>query len=696
MATSTKAKAPAKTRRKKTTEAVTAAFNPYSGIDGVLDSIEKVEGLSTTSVDASEDRMSTSNLVMDLMLAGGIVGGGWYTNFGPEQSSKSTGAVVALAGAVLENVPIILYFDYEGSGVVDYTERIMRMQGVRLDYTDLFGVIDNKGTVVKRGRIRKYEEAVAEKFFNSVSRLLRSLPDKKRIGDTWYLVYDDTKENRALVKDRYDKAYLQKTKRLRIECSDGSPQAVIFVDSYPAMLPEDMDGDEVSNAMAQQARMFSEQIKRVKGRMRRKRVSVIGINQVRQKPAARFSNPEYEPCFIGSTPVHLADGTVDTIRNIVLERRDVEVLSFNKETGEVSAKRIIDWKDNGDKLVSDLVRVVYRAYDKFGKPSLAEFTSTKDHKIWTPHGWAKAGDLSSGDTVFINVPTDDKQQSLLGSYALDPHDPVVFRMHPVEVVETGLPDIRSEYERVYDLTIEDNHTYFVGGSDCAVGDTQDRFVRADGVAVSNCGDALKFYSDVRLRYNSRSLSGVPFTKGSGQLEEEPSVFGKGTDTYRYIHVRAHKNKLSTPGLEGWLRIWVKDRKGKAWGYCPVWDTFMYLVNTGQLTSDSKSTRKKLMLTLKVLTKSGEVKARDPVSLDWMLLKEWVLGTSDMIRSVCEALHIEKPFRLRDRCFRQMKQRMPDGQLFGLYMFYNHAYSDSGPEAGPEDKDPSDGDENDAD
>src|SRR5690606_20896194 len=75
----------------------------------------------------------------------------------------------------------------------------------------------------------------------------------------------------------------------------GGLQALLSLDSYPAMLTEKQDTDDPSAAMAIQARMFSEQLRRVKGRMRSKRIAVLGVNQLRQKPAVMFGSPDYEP-----------------------------------------------------------------------------------------------------------------------------------------------------------------------------------------------------------------------------------------------------------------------------------------------------------------------------------------------------------------------------------------------------------------
>ena len=80
------------------------------------------------------------------------------------------------------------------------------------------------------------------------------------------------------------------------------------------------------------------------------------------------------------------------------------------------------------------------------------------------------------------------------------------------------------------------------------------------------GQALRFNSDVRIQVSSRANP-----HGKGQIDEEPSYDGEGIDKYRYIHTKAIKNKLGTPYLEGMMRVWTEDSKGKARGFDIVWD-----------------------------------------------------------------------------------------------------------------------------
>ena len=697
---------PTKPSSKKPTaqEIAPPRFSLMRIMHSVLNEVEKKAGLLTVGFGRHAKRLSTGLISLDMYLDGGLIPGGWYTIAGPEQSAKSTLTMTLVAATIKQKFNGVgAVFDYEGSSDEEYITNMLLNFGLEIDREKIFGVQDPEtGEYLVEGFFRYYAPERGEEFFAYMSMMRRRLPDKiiNENGEAYY-VFENTKANQSMLKGQYDPSYFKRTNKFRVKAEDTSMQLCVVVDSYPAMMPEQLDDDDPSAAMALQARMFSDGIKRFRGGMRRKMMTIFGVNQLRERPAVQHGDPVYEPCFIGSTPVHLADGTVDTIRNIVLKKRDVEVLSFNKETGEVTAKRIIDWKDNGNKLTSDLVVVRYNAFDHNGCPKVAEFTCTKDHKIWSPSGWVKAGDLNADSEICLNLPRDtyssDQSQIIYGALlgdgsfscakgslgwnvmfdhvryqvpymmwkaqALDfgnvfdiPNDSNVQRykpsgehsqfttfkhfnptmakyarvlksnhtrygkkqvaavtsildkldarglavwymddghfandrkngmwvitiscdrfpdalkekaidviesitgvrskvhdshgkifisgkddclrfqeaianyvhpsmsyklyecelaggyewemrepkvtngLHKTKVVSVSAPDgIKSKYTRVYDLTIEDNHTYFVGGSprNCDLAESRvRRSVRADGVAVSNCGNALKFY-----------------------------------------------------------------------------------------------------------------------------------------------------------------------------------------------------------
>lgn len=457
-------------KRKAAEEVAETSFNPYANIDETLDSIEKHIGLSDASMAMDEKRQSTGLLMQDIVLGGGITAG-WYTNFGQEQSCKTTDAVTLLISCLNSDVPVLGLWDFEGSASPDYLENIMRNMGVKSDVRSIFGVRDEKsGNWIHAPRVRYRSEAIAEKFFDYIASLQRKLPDKKKIGDNWYYIYEDTKENRKIVGDSYDMNYWRKTKMLRVPAKDGTLQALIIVDSYPAMLPEKQDVDDPNSAIGVQARMFADQLKRVKGKMRSKRMAVVGINQLRLRPMVMCGSPEYEPC----------------------------------------------------------------------------------------------------------------------------------------------------------------------------------------------GEALKLFSDCRMKFTSRALSAIPSAKGKGQIEEEPSVtYKKGVDNYRYIHVRAHKNKLSRPYLECFLRLWITDAKGNAQGFDPVFDTYEYLRVTGQL----QGSRTKGF----ILKFSGN-EATKP--LKWLDFKRLILGDRSTIKQICSSIGM-KPVILRDKCFAQIAAGK------GIDMFNDHSLESRG-------------------
>jgi hypothetical protein len=148
-------------------------------------------------------------------------------------------------------------------------------------------------------------------------------------------------------------------------------------------------------------------------------------------------------------------------------------------------------------------------------------------------------------------------------------------------------------------------------------------------------------SDVRLYTRPRVMNAAPGNSsiGKGMIEEEKGING-GTDTYRYIHIRAHKNKLSVPNLEGWLRLWITDSKNQARGLDPVWDTYRYLMDTGQ----AKGKRNALKLTIKGHESSTAMK--------WVQFKTLILGTKKQIREMCETVGV-KTFDLRAFCKNQL-------------------------------------------
>lgn len=271
----------------------------YSLYEKALDKTEK-ELQIVTGMDEG-DRLSSGMLVFDLVMGGGLVPA-MYSISGPEQSAKSTTSFHVLKNALLYKIPMILYFDAENAVDKTYTGQIL---GVK-DMTDIIGLRagKNKGWI-KKPRIRYYDTAVLENVFKAIQSQLNDLPDKIYRADTdmWYLVFKRKKEEVNRMKEMQKRGLAKHDPALYTEsgqywCPIGKDdrfQAIFFIDSYPALLLESIDEEtNEGNALAVEAQGFSKWIKRVKGKLKKKRAILWGVNQVRLKPMSK-GNPEYEP-----------------------------------------------------------------------------------------------------------------------------------------------------------------------------------------------------------------------------------------------------------------------------------------------------------------------------------------------------------------------------------------------------------------
>ena len=285
-----------KAKKSKAEKAADKTFDPYAGYNDVLDSVAR----KLSDADTLDDvvPMSTGSLVLDYIEGGGVRPA-WYTHFGPEQSAKTTGALLIMASAIKHNVPIISFRDFEGStgNSIPYVKSILKTSGIKMSKEELFGKKDDKtGKWLVAPRVRYSSSTKGVSFFNWFVAVLRRLPDKKVLNGEWWLVYEDEKEN-AHFKEHSDATMPKKYgKGIYVKAPNGGLQGVVLVDSYPNMNPDSKDEDNVDNSLALQARMFSKNLPRVKGYLASKKVAVIGINQLRDVPMAMFGPKEAEPC----------------------------------------------------------------------------------------------------------------------------------------------------------------------------------------------------------------------------------------------------------------------------------------------------------------------------------------------------------------------------------------------------------------
>lgn len=391
--------------------------NALQDMNDLLNGIEKAESIFAGS-GSNKPKISTGLLVIDLILGGGLTSGAWHTFFGGEQSSKSTLAMTQLAKAATDNeTKILLYFDFEGSFSADYQLAIAKSLGFKGSIHDLFGLVNEDGNYVTQPLIRKYSLTVAEKFFNMVYRLEKTLPDKIFKKDKWWLVYENTKENAKYAKHA-DPKMLKKTKQFWIETDNEAPQALIVVDSYPAMLPEKMDDEDGKTGIGAQARMFSEQLKRIKGRMEAKGVIIMGVNQLREKPMVMFG------CLQADTMIPFSDGRSFPIRQIVEEKIQGEVLAYDEKAQVFKSAKIKNYFYNGEvSKATDWITISTNEIVET-KNGRASVTVTPNHKIYTQRGWIPANKIKVGDKVlskFNSFFEKDLQPVLAGMLSGDSH-----------------------------------------------------------------------------------------------------------------------------------------------------------------------------------------------------------------------------------------------------------------------------------
>lgn len=386
-------------------------FDIGSLMDDELDFIEKKVKISSQDAARFALRVSTGQLALDMFLSGGIVPGGWYTFSGGEQSCKSTLTMSIMASLIkLSYTGISAVFDYEGSTDAEYVAGQLKTFGVSVDAKTIFGVRDpddEKRWLIKP-KIRYYAPENGTRFFDFMSMLRRRLPKKivEKDGSAW-LYFENTKENAKKVAGHYDKKWFSAHNEFKVPASDGHMQAIAIVDSYPAMLPDQLDDDEGSNAMAIQARMFSDGIKRFRGGMRSKMITVVGVNQLRQKPATMFGSPEYEPCG-------------DALKFYCFD----EATQIRTNYGTLTAPQIQDILDNPDK--------------QHGCPLLVE----------TQHGFEpimKAWQVEE-DRLVMSLET--ASRSYVGS---DQHRQLVF-IH--DTTEADEPALRTEFRTLAQIAAQ--------------------------------------------------------------------------------------------------------------------------------------------------------------------------------------------------------------------------------------------------
>jgi RecA/RadA recombinase len=278
----------------------TAKFDVKSFYQQSIDEVSERQGVAADPMEDMEP-MSSGWLSLDIIYGGGLRPGNVYTHAGDEQTAKTTLALTEMVQAINHDVPLIAFWDYEGStrNSKPYIAGILKTMGAKVNVKDVFGKKHPEtGKWIQQPIVQYYTESIGEKFFDWLAAIERAYPDKRYIPQTgkWWLVYADNKVNKAKIGDAHDKRMAKKYgKGLWVEAPNGNMQGFIIVDSWAAMNPEANDQEETNDALAIQARMFAKQWPRVKGRMGKKMISIVGTNQLSDIPMAMYGPKQQEP-----------------------------------------------------------------------------------------------------------------------------------------------------------------------------------------------------------------------------------------------------------------------------------------------------------------------------------------------------------------------------------------------------------------
>src|SRR5918996_340722 len=169
---------------------------------------------------------------------------------------------------------------------------------------------------------------------------------------------------------------------------------LVVIDSVAALVPRaEIEGEMGDSHVGLQARLMSQAMRKLAGSLSRFDTTAMFINQLREKIGVMFGCLHYD------SRVMLADGTQQKIGKIVNQRLPVEVLSYDPDRGEVSARKVINWFDNGP--TEDFLQ--FTVAKPYGN-GLAQFAVTPNHQVRTPVGWKEARELIVGDRVMQAVP----------------------------------------------------------------------------------------------------------------------------------------------------------------------------------------------------------------------------------------------------------------------------------------------------
>jgi len=119
-----------------------------------------------------------------------------------------------------------------------------------------------------------------------------------------------------------------------------------------------------------------------------------------------YVQPKYDGCVSGETILDTDRGPM-RIDDIVFNRLDVKVRSYNVKSKKEEYRKVVNWFDNGMEENKRWMRI---------RLSRSQYINcTENHKIYTDSGWKRADQLTSDDRVLGNAFADKRKSRLLGT-----------------------------------------------------------------------------------------------------------------------------------------------------------------------------------------------------------------------------------------------------------------------------------------
>lgn len=305
---------------------------------------------------------------------------------------------------------------------------------------------------------------------------------------------------------------------------------VIVLDSVAALVPRvEIEGEMGDSHVGIQARLMSQALRKLSGAIKQSNVAVLFTNQLRDKIGVTYG------CFSYDSTVTLADGSTMKIGEIVNQKLDVEVMSWNPDLDIFEPKSVVNWFKNGEEvdeftLSASEIEMFEQEYVTLSidtPDGIIELESTPNHLIATPNGFKMAGDLEIGDSVLCYMPHLVLEELAIATSSLTVGTtPVSSEGANTKSVPCCIRDIRYDIRNGesairYNIEVEDNATYMIGHT-----------IVHNSPETTSGGRALKFYASVRL--DVRRIESI---------KQGTDVIGNRT------RVRVTKNKVAPPFRE---------------------------------------------------------------------------------------------------------------------------------------------------